>query len=145
MAENVWAGYASPFALLVHYLESRRREATQFERVVYAGRDSVNRLYDTWRAGSIWHRFGWTCLKGLNVASTLDAISISVTKDSFRPDRAEEALSGAGEELLWLLWWISGGFDIMKARAAREPCEDDARSVGVPSARRLWAFFGVFF
>ncbi|MQL80382.1 hypothetical protein Taro_012817, partial [Colocasia esculenta] len=24
------------------------------------------------------------------------------------------------------------------AHAAREPCKDDARSVGMPSARRLW-------
>ncbi|MQL80422.1 hypothetical protein Taro_012869 [Colocasia esculenta] len=30
------------------------------------------------------------------------------------------------------------------ARAAQEPREDDVRSVGVPSARRLWVFFDVF-
>ncbi|MQM22511.1 hypothetical protein Taro_055564, partial [Colocasia esculenta] len=33
---------------------------------------------------------------------------------------------------------ISNGFWLRMARAAREPCEDDARSVGVPSMRRLW-------
>ncbi|MQM03704.1 hypothetical protein Taro_036493 [Colocasia esculenta] len=33
---------------------------------------------------------------------------------------------------------IFGGFRLRMARAAREPREDDARSVGVPSARRLW-------
>ncbi|MQL85052.1 hypothetical protein Taro_017565 [Colocasia esculenta] len=52
-------------------------------------------------------------------------------------DRAEEALSGTGEELLWLLRRISGSFDIVKAHAAREPREDDAQSMGVPSARRF--------
>ncbi|MQL68819.1 hypothetical protein Taro_001090 [Colocasia esculenta] len=30
-------------------------------------------------------------------------------------------------------------------RAVREPREDDARSVGVPSARRFWVFFDVFY
>ncbi|MQM11906.1 hypothetical protein Taro_044822 [Colocasia esculenta] len=110
----------------------------RFERVVHAGRDLDNRLCDTWRAGSVRRRFGWTHLRKLNAASSLYAILISVIKVSFRPDRVEEALSAAGEELLWLLWQISGGFDIVKARAAREPCEDDARSVGVPLARRFW-------
>ncbi|MQM06005.1 hypothetical protein Taro_038825 [Colocasia esculenta] len=83
-------------------------------------------------------RFGWTRLKGLNAASALDAISISVIKASFRPERVEEALSGAGEELLWLLRWISGDYCFRKARAAREPREDDAQSVGMPSERRFW-------
>ncbi|MQM14940.1 hypothetical protein Taro_047878, partial [Colocasia esculenta] len=108
------------------------------ERVGLTGHDFGNRLCDVCRSVSLWCRFGWTRLKGLNVASALDAFSISVIKASFRPDRAEEALSGAGEELLWLLRRISGGFDIVKARAAREPREDDARSVGVPSVRRFW-------
>ncbi|MQM08805.1 hypothetical protein Taro_041667 [Colocasia esculenta] len=33
---------------------------------------------------------------------------------------------------------ISGGFRLRMARAAREPREDNARSMGVLSARRLW-------
>ncbi|MQL94356.1 hypothetical protein Taro_027010 [Colocasia esculenta] len=52
--------------------------------------------------------------------------------------KAEEALSGAREELLWLLRWISGDSYFRMACAAQELREDDARSVGVPSARRFW-------
>ncbi|MQM20560.1 hypothetical protein Taro_053583 [Colocasia esculenta] len=37
-------------------------------------------------------------LKGLNAASALDAISIRVLKASFRPDKAEDALSGTEED-----------------------------------------------
>ncbi|MQL80252.1 hypothetical protein Taro_012694 [Colocasia esculenta] len=80
----------------------------------------------------------------MNASTLLDAIpgTASMTRGTgFRlaSDRgAEEALSGTGEELMWLLWRISGGFDIVKARAVREPREDDARSVGVLSARRFW-------
>ncbi|MQL94474.1 hypothetical protein Taro_027125, partial [Colocasia esculenta] len=33
---------------------------------------------------------------------------------------------------------IFDGFRLRMARAAREPREDDARSVGMPSTRRLW-------
>ncbi|MQM15438.1 hypothetical protein Taro_048382, partial [Colocasia esculenta] len=33
---------------------------------------------------------------------------------------------------------ISNGFQLRMAHAAREPRKDDARSMGVPSARRLW-------
>ncbi|MQL70587.1 hypothetical protein Taro_002906 [Colocasia esculenta] len=33
---------------------------------------------------------------------------------------------------------ISGGFQLRMARAAWEPREDDAQSVGVPSARWFW-------
>ncbi|MQL97341.1 hypothetical protein Taro_030035 [Colocasia esculenta] len=113
----------------------RRRDS---ECVGLAGRDFGNHLCDVCRSVSIWRRFGWTCLKGLNVASALYAISISVIKASFRPDRAEEALFSAGEELLWLLWRISGDSCFRMARAAQEPREDDARSVGVPSERRFW-------
>ncbi|MQM00049.1 hypothetical protein Taro_032779, partial [Colocasia esculenta] len=79
----------------------------------------------------------WRLPAGLNVAFALDAILISVIKASFQLDRAEEVLFGAGEKLLWLLRQISGGFDIVNARVVQEPREDDARSVGMPSVRRL--------
>ncbi|MQM01530.1 hypothetical protein Taro_034288, partial [Colocasia esculenta] len=51
---------------------------------------------------------------------------------------AEAALSGEGGELLRASPVISGGFRLRMARAAREPRKDDARSMGVPSTRRLW-------
>ncbi|MQL86829.1 hypothetical protein Taro_019371 [Colocasia esculenta] len=95
---KVWAGYASPFALLVHCFETQRRQAMRFERVGLARCDSSNRLYDACRSDFMWHRFGWTCLKSLNVVFALDVISISVLSASFHPDRAEDTLSGDGED-----------------------------------------------
>ncbi|MQM08375.1 hypothetical protein Taro_041229 [Colocasia esculenta] len=129
----VWAGYGSPFALLVHCLELRRRLAMRFEHVVYAGRDSVNCLCDTWRASFLWHLTEGTHLKGLNAASVLDAILNEMLKASFWPDRAEEALSSAGEVVVAPSMEVFGGFWFRMARAAREPCEDDGSS-----ARRFW-------
>ncbi|MQM20280.1 hypothetical protein Taro_053298 [Colocasia esculenta] len=84
------------------------------------------------------------CLRKLNAASVPDAICKSVLKVSFRPDRAEDALSGARGDAVELLRWISSDSCFQMARAARKPREDGVRSMGVPSARRLWAFFIVF-
>ncbi|MQM16852.1 hypothetical protein Taro_049813 [Colocasia esculenta] len=63
---------------------------------------------------------------------------VELSKLVLPQDRAASALSGEGGELLRASPMISGGFRLRMARAAWEPREDDARSVGVPSARRLW-------
>ncbi|MQM13163.1 hypothetical protein Taro_046085 [Colocasia esculenta] len=77
-------------------------------------------------------------LRKLNAVPVPDAICKSVIKASFRPDRAEEALSDAEEVVVAPSMEVSDGFWFRMARAAWEPREDDARSVGVPSARRFW-------
>ncbi|MQL95847.1 hypothetical protein Taro_028518, partial [Colocasia esculenta] len=74
--------------------------------------DAIQRTVSvTHGVGFVWRRVERTHLKGLNVASALDTILIRVLSASFRPDRAEEALSSAGEELLWLLWRFPMDFD----------------------------------
>ncbi|MQL68839.1 hypothetical protein Taro_001128 [Colocasia esculenta] len=107
----VWARYANPFVLLVHCFETRRSQAMRFECVGLARRDSTNRLCDACHLDPMWHQLGWICLKKLNAASTLDAISIRVLSVSFRPDRAEAALSGEGDEMMRLLWRFLVDFD----------------------------------
>ncbi|MQL73998.1 hypothetical protein Taro_006354 [Colocasia esculenta] len=87
----------------------------------------------------------WTRLRKLNAVSILDVICKSVLKASFWPDRAEEALSGAGEELLWLLrrFPVDFGFGWLVRHG-----NHTRTMLGAWACRRrggFGAFFGVFF
>ncbi|MQM17761.1 hypothetical protein Taro_050737 [Colocasia esculenta] len=78
----------------------------------------------------------------MNATALLDAIpvtaSVTLLKALFRPDRAEDALSGVGEGAVVPSMEVFRRFQLSVVCAAREPREDDARSVGVPSTRRFW-------
>ncbi|MQM16972.1 hypothetical protein Taro_049936 [Colocasia esculenta] len=54
-------------------------------------------------------------LKSLNAASALDAISLRVLRASFRPDRAEEDLSGTGEDAVASPAKISSDFSFRRS------------------------------
>ncbi|MQM04221.1 hypothetical protein Taro_037012 [Colocasia esculenta] len=79
---------------------------------------------------SVWHQTKGTHLRKLNAASVPDAIYKSVIKVSFRPDRAEEALSNVGEELMWLLRQLSTSGGSCGAGTMRGRCSERGRAVG---------------
>ncbi|MQL73762.1 hypothetical protein Taro_006122 [Colocasia esculenta] len=129
----VWAGYASPFALLVHCLESRRRKAIQFERVGLARCDSGNRLCGTWRGfrlasgrGDVFKKVKRSVCPGSDMQKCVKSF-VSARQSKGGSVRCR---GGAVVASPVIFWWISASGGSCGAGTTRGRCSERGRAVG---------------